>query len=125
MGVFSLSVFNPLVFSTSSSPVVDFGGGGFDVEKYRKYLERLNGIERRETVTAAEAVEIQEISAAVKVKAPEAKKATVASRAVDYSIVQQEISDIRNKLIALMEMAILLERKRQQNEDAVLVLLMC
>lgn len=114
-------------FSTATPPApVTVIGGGFDTHKYREYLEKLNGISRKDLVTAVEVAEIQKISKAIKVKAPEIKKAAkLPEREIDYNLVAKEISDIKNKLALLIEQAIILERKRQDNEEAALLLLIC
>lgn len=125
MAVFSGFVFNPTVFLTAFAPAESTVGGGFDVKKYRDYLERLNGI-TREKITNTEVLEIQQISKAVKVKSPVVKKATREPwQEINYAAIEREVEKIRNKILVLMEQAILLERKRNQEEEAALVLLLC
>lgn len=119
-----LALWSAFFISPTPAPETG-GGGGFDVKKYREYLERLNGI-TKDKITTTEVLEIQKISKAVKVKAPAVKSAVKSpSREINYRAIELEVAKIRQRILVLMEQAIVFERKRNQEKEVELILLMC
>lgn len=109
--VFKNTVYKSTVYLTdgpSPTPDESFGGGFADPKKYREYLERLNGIKRKEIVSPQEIAEIQEIAQLVEIE-------------ISEEMINQEIARIMAKINFLSQEH---EKQKKRNEEAAFVLMM-
>jgi len=118
-GGFQSNGFQRNAFQIIVSRIVYKGFGDIDYKKYRKYLERLNGITAKDQITPA-VIEAAEVLTEIPVATKQISRIADQKKDIDFAKIHMEMARIQDYL---NRMELRLEQLRERDDELALLLL--